>query len=210
MKRMVVTLEVSKLSGWLNTHAPCRESKGGHAVWEEGPGGAEGRGGQRRRKQHARGICPKAVGDRARAEHTVNMSSMVVTPEVFQLETSALKFCMPEKSSLMSETAETSQSAMRPYVAVAAAGSTLYAWTATFREAVLVKVKGWGGGGGGHAASQPPSHDASISSSAVRQAPRVRPWQAARGRRRQPLCTSASFSLGGRCCGRGAGGEASA
>ena len=83
----------------------------------------------------------------------------------------------------MSETAETFQSAMRPYVAVAAAGSKLYAWTATFREAVLVKVKGWGGGGGGgggggcggHAASQTPSHDASISSSAVRQAPRVRP-----------------------------------
>ena len=53
-------------------------------------------------------------------------------------------------------------------------------------------------------ASHPPSHDASINSSAVRQAPRVRPWQAARGRRRQPLCTSASSSLGGRCCGRGA------
>ena len=56
---------------------------------------------------------------------------------------------------------------------------------------------GGGNGGGGEgsyepAASQPPSHDASISSSAVRQAPRVRP----RGRRRQPL--------GGRCCGRGA------
>ena len=60
---------------------------------------------------------------------------------------------------------------------------------------------GEGGGGGGHAASQPPSHDASISSSAVRQAPRVRPWQAARRRRRQPLCTS---SLGSRCCGRDA------
>ena len=29
---MVVTLEVSKLSGWSNADAPCRESKGGHAV----------------------------------------------------------------------------------------------------------------------------------------------------------------------------------
>ena len=29
---VVVTLEVSKLSGWLNTDADCRESKGGHAV----------------------------------------------------------------------------------------------------------------------------------------------------------------------------------
>jgi len=27
-----VTLEVSKLSGWLNADAPCRESKGGHTV----------------------------------------------------------------------------------------------------------------------------------------------------------------------------------
>ena len=32
---MVVTLEVSKLSGWLNADAPCRESNGGHTVWEE-------------------------------------------------------------------------------------------------------------------------------------------------------------------------------
>eukprot|EP00964_Phaeocystis_antarctica_P045979 scaffold26514_cov53-Phaeocystis_antarctica.AAC.2 len=29
---MVVTLEVSKLSGWLKAYAPCRESKGGHAM----------------------------------------------------------------------------------------------------------------------------------------------------------------------------------
>eukprot|EP00964_Phaeocystis_antarctica_P133745 scaffold97976_cov62-Phaeocystis_antarctica.AAC.3 len=32
MAFMVVTLEVSKLSGWLNAFAFCRESKGGHAV----------------------------------------------------------------------------------------------------------------------------------------------------------------------------------
>ena len=32
---MVVTLEVSKLSGWLNNDARCRESKGGHTVWCE-------------------------------------------------------------------------------------------------------------------------------------------------------------------------------
>eukprot|EP00964_Phaeocystis_antarctica_P109099 scaffold73594_cov55-Phaeocystis_antarctica.AAC.2 len=32
MTPMPVTLEVSKLSGWLNADAPCRESKGGHAV----------------------------------------------------------------------------------------------------------------------------------------------------------------------------------
>ena len=82
------------------------------------------------------------------------MLSMVVTPEVFQLEMFALKSSKASKSPLMSETAETSQSAMGPYVAVAAAGSTLYAWTATLREAVLVKMPGGndggdGGGGGG-------------------------------------------------------------
>ena len=40
----------------------------------------------------------------------------------------------------MSVTAETSQSAMGPYSAVAAAGLALYAWTAVFRAAVLVNV----------------------------------------------------------------------
>ena len=42
---MPVTLEVSKLSGWLNAEAHCRESKGGHTVrgevrprWREGGG----------------------------------------------------------------------------------------------------------------------------------------------------------------------------
>ena len=32
MPFMVVTLEVSKLSGWLNADAYCRESNGGHMV----------------------------------------------------------------------------------------------------------------------------------------------------------------------------------
>ena len=34
MPSMFVTLEVSKLSGWLNADADCRESKGGHTVQE--------------------------------------------------------------------------------------------------------------------------------------------------------------------------------
>jgi len=54
----------------------------------------------------------------------------------------------------MSVMAETHQSAMGPYVAMAAVGLALYAWTAVFREAVLVKVYpvqegGEGGGGDG-------------------------------------------------------------
>ena len=32
IQAMFVTLDVSKLSGWLNTYAFCRESKGGHTV----------------------------------------------------------------------------------------------------------------------------------------------------------------------------------
>ena len=32
MLSMSVTLEVSKLSGWLNADADCRESKGGHTM----------------------------------------------------------------------------------------------------------------------------------------------------------------------------------
>ena len=40
---MVVTLEVSKLSGWLNADALCRESRGGHAVrGRRGCGPADG------------------------------------------------------------------------------------------------------------------------------------------------------------------------
>ena len=54
----------------------------------------------------------------------------------------------------MSVMAETSQSAMGQYVAIAAVGLVLYAWTAVFREALLVKVHcsdglGLGGGGDG-------------------------------------------------------------
>eukprot|EP00964_Phaeocystis_antarctica_P060772 scaffold36265_cov43-Phaeocystis_antarctica.AAC.3 len=46
MPCMSMTLEVSKLSGWLNADAPCRESKGGHTVRGEvcGPGGGRAEG----------------------------------------------------------------------------------------------------------------------------------------------------------------------
>ena len=67
---------------------------------------------------------------------------MVVTPEVSHLETSALKFFKSLKSSLMSVMAETSQSAMGPYVAMAVVGLALYASTAVFREALVVNMAG--------------------------------------------------------------------
>ena len=74
---------------------------------------------------------------------------MSVTLDVFQLEMSASKFSKLKKSQLMSETAETSQSTMGPYVASAKATSALYAWTAVSREALVVKVHGCGGLDGG-------------------------------------------------------------
>ena len=43
MRVMSVTLVVSKLSGWLNTDASCRESKGEHAVRGEVDGSAGAR-----------------------------------------------------------------------------------------------------------------------------------------------------------------------
>eukprot|EP00964_Phaeocystis_antarctica_P032502 scaffold18408_cov61-Phaeocystis_antarctica.AAC.3 len=63
---MVVTLEVSKLSGWLNAYAPCRESKEGHAVRGE----VYGSGGSRRWDDRgARGVqggVRLQIGGRAR------------------------------------------------------------------------------------------------------------------------------------------------
>ena len=79
----------------------------------------------------------------------MNMSLMSVTPEVFQLEMSALKCCKFEKSPFMLEMAETSQSAMGPCSAMAEAASLLKAWTAVSREAVLVKVPGGDASGDG-------------------------------------------------------------
>ena len=68
------------------------------------------------------------------------MPYMFVTPEVSQFEMSESKFFKLKKSMLISVMAETHQSAMGPYVTVAAAGSALYAWTAVCREALVVKV----------------------------------------------------------------------
>ena len=48
MPAMSVTLEVSKLSGWLNADADCRDSNGGHTV----------------RREVQRTGWPEAAGDR--------------------------------------------------------------------------------------------------------------------------------------------------
>eukprot|EP00964_Phaeocystis_antarctica_P045734 scaffold26342_cov63-Phaeocystis_antarctica.AAC.2 len=65
MKRMVVTLEVSKLSGWLNADAYCRESKEGHAVRGE----VYGSGGSRRWTTAAHAACRRGRDYRLVAGH---------------------------------------------------------------------------------------------------------------------------------------------
>ena len=79
----------------------------------------------------------------------MNMLLMSMTLEVSQLDMSAVKFFKSLKSPLISVMAETSQSAMGPYVAIADVAFALKARTATFRETVLVKVPGGDGGEGG-------------------------------------------------------------
>ena len=89
MKRMVVTLEVSKLSGWLKADAPCRvEGEGTRCRGEEVRAGRqEGLwcGGGTTRGMHGEKARVKAWGPRARAERTQNMSLMSVTLEVSKL-----------------------------------------------------------------------------------------------------------------------------
>ena len=56
MALMVVTLEVSKLSGWLNADAPCRGSKGGHIRCGVRYAGRQAGGGGRPRCKQGRGL----------------------------------------------------------------------------------------------------------------------------------------------------------
>ena len=82
---MVVTLDVSKLSGWLNTDADCRESKAGHAMRGEvlWPGGGRWRA---TAVQAARtGGLDYRLGAGHGAERTPNMKRMSVTLEVSKL-----------------------------------------------------------------------------------------------------------------------------
>ena len=85
MPPMSVTLEVSRLSGWLNADANCRESKEGHAMRGE----AYGSGGSRRRTTTAHAACRGRRDCRLVVGHggerTRNMLDMVVTLEVSKL-----------------------------------------------------------------------------------------------------------------------------
>ena len=92
IRYMFVTLEVSKLSGWLNADAACAESRkegircggrcglgGGRAAGDRGASSAQGRGLD----------CRFGAGHGE--ERTWNMARMLVTLEVSQLDISALK-----------------------------------------------------------------------------------------------------------------------
>ena len=82
ISRMSVTLDVSKLSGWLNAHVRCRESKGGHMVWCI----RRITGGGRRRATAAQAVgrdCGLGAGPGE--ERTSNMPAMVLTLEVSKL-----------------------------------------------------------------------------------------------------------------------------
>eukprot|EP00964_Phaeocystis_antarctica_P051393 scaffold29975_cov49-Phaeocystis_antarctica.AAC.1 len=63
---MVVTLEVSKLSGWLNADAYCRESKGGHAVWCEVQSTGRPKAADHRGACGVQGRARLQIGSRAR------------------------------------------------------------------------------------------------------------------------------------------------
>ena len=92
MECMVATLDVSKLSGWLNADARCRVERAGMRCGKRcGPGGVGAWGDGDARHVHGEGPTQGWEG-RARAERTPNMYRMVVTLDVSQLEMSALKF----------------------------------------------------------------------------------------------------------------------
>jgi hypothetical protein len=92
MPNMVVTLEVSKLSGWLNAYVDYRvEGRGMRCGSRCAPGGGRAWGGGGASGVHGE-VPTQGLGGRARAERTWNMSYMFVTPDVSQLEMSALKF----------------------------------------------------------------------------------------------------------------------
>ena len=85
MYRMFATLEVSKLSGWLNADATCRESKGGHHTvrGEVQAGRREGGGCKQGAREGSTIDCRLGAGDWE--ERTVNIQSMLVTLEVSKL-----------------------------------------------------------------------------------------------------------------------------
>ena len=97
---MSVTLDVSKLSGWLNADAYCRVERRAYDA-DRGVGReAGGCGPAAAHERHAQreGPAVKAGGARACAERTPNMALMVVTLDVSQLSgwLNAYAYCRVE------------------------------------------------------------------------------------------------------------------
>ncbi len=82
MDCIVVTLDVSRLSDWLNADALCREKKGPSQRGGVRAGGVSGR--RKRRKQSRKAPTVEAEA-RTRKERTENMPFMLVTLEVSRL-----------------------------------------------------------------------------------------------------------------------------
>ena len=84
---MVVTLEVSKLSGWLNADVDCREPKGGHTVRCEVRAWRREAAWRRATAVHAawRGRLGCRLGAGHAEERTSNILAMFVTLEVSKL-----------------------------------------------------------------------------------------------------------------------------
>eukprot|EP00964_Phaeocystis_antarctica_P130258 scaffold94142_cov54-Phaeocystis_antarctica.AAC.4 len=207
---MSVTLEVSKLSGWLNAVAPCRVERRVYAGRGRGTGwglagggrprrtqvqervrlqiGGRARGGAHvehslhvldarrveaqplveRRRALRRGLQPPSRDGGAHAEHVAHVCDAGGLPVrnvrveiqtftvIVNVETTTVI------SSLMSVMAETFQSAMGPYVAMADVELALNAWTAVSSSALLVKMlssrRRWRAGGKGEPARNNGSH----------------------------------------------------
>ena len=89
MLAMVVTLDVSNLSSWLNADAACRAERRGHAMG----------GGDTQAACMGGRAQLKAMGAGARAERTENMAYMFVTLDVLKLSgwSNALASCRVER-----------------------------------------------------------------------------------------------------------------
>ena len=135
MSYMVVTLDVSKLSGWLNADASCQVER---RAYYAGARGCVREAGQRSwaggGKSSVQGTASEESG------RTQNMLLMSVTPDVFQLDMSALMFVNSLKSPFMLVMAETSQSAIASYIVVAVVALASYSTSAVLSSAVLVNA----------------------------------------------------------------------
>ena len=73
MAYMVVTLDVSKLSGWLNTDAACRESQGSHEVRSEVQSTGRPEVAGDRGARSVQGRARLQIGGSAGHGHTMNL-----------------------------------------------------------------------------------------------------------------------------------------